>query len=221
MMRSLMHKELRECAGILAVAALVLLLLTAAHMDVAPLARWASFDQGAIPFLSDGFQMRFAFAAFALAAALGFRQSLGDFAGGAHAFLLHRPVTRRRLYGTKLAVGLAAYFALTAASILAYAIWAATPGTHASPFQWSLTAPVWTVWLAMSLTYLGAFLSGIRPAAWLGTRLAPLAAAAGVAGAALAVVASGYLGLAWLALLVGHGLWALLILHVAATRDFA
>jgi hypothetical protein len=41
-----------------------------------------------------------------------------------------------------------------------------------------MTAIVWSTWLAMTAIYLGAFRSGIRPAAWLGSRLAPLAAAA-------------------------------------------
>ena len=40
-----------------------------------------------------------------------------------------------------------------------------------------MTIPVWLTWLAVGLVYLGAFLSGIRPAAWWGTRLMPLAGA--------------------------------------------
>ena len=119
-MNSLTHKELRECAGILAMGALALAGIAAANMGLSPLARiFGSNSQGEIPFLSDGFQVQFGLAAFALAAALGFRQSLGDFLGDAHVFLLHRPVTRRRIYGTKLAVGLATHLVLTAAAIVA------------------------------------------------------------------------------------------------------
>jgi hypothetical protein len=44
-----------------------------------------------------------------------------------------------------------------------------------------MTVPAWQLCLCLSLVYLGAFLSGIRPACWFGTRLAPLVAAAGSA----------------------------------------
>ena len=33
--------------------------------------------------------------------------------------------------------------ALPESPFLRYAIWAATPGTHASPFEWSMTLPTW------------------------------------------------------------------------------
>jgi hypothetical protein len=81
------------------------------------------------------------------------------------------------LIGVKLYVGMALCLVCAAAAILAYACWAATPGTHASPFEWSMTAPTWEVWITMPIVYLGAFLSGIRPARWVGSRLAPLVAA--------------------------------------------
>jgi hypothetical protein len=104
-MNSLTHKELRECAGILALGILTLFIVAAAGMGVAPMATLlGSRQQGQIPFLSDSFRFQFGFVAVALALALGFRQSLGDFRGDAHRFLLHRPVTRHRIYGTKLAV---------------------------------------------------------------------------------------------------------------------
>jgi hypothetical protein len=217
-MNSLTHKELRECAAILGLGVLALGGLVAANLGVSPLAgMFGSYARGGIPFLSDGFNLQFAMIALPLATALGFRQSLGDFSGDAHLFLLHRPITRRRIYGTKLCVGLAAYFVLTGLAILAYAVWAATPGTHASPFDWSMTATAWTLWLAVSLVYLGAFLSGIRPAAWLGTRLAPLAAAALMMSALLAAP----VWLAGPAATICAAVFTVLILHVAATRDFA
>jgi hypothetical protein len=98
-----------------------------------------------------------------------------------------------------------------------YALWAASPGTHASPFAWSMTLPAWTAWLAISAVYLGAFLSGIRPANWLGTRLAPLAAALG-----LAVLCSALpVAFAWPLLILLDALLIVLILYVARQRDFA
>ena len=56
--------------------------------------------------------------------------------------------------------------AVGAALILAYALWAATPGTHASPFFWWMTKPAWHVWTVLPAIYAGAFLCGVRSARW-------------------------------------------------------
>jgi hypothetical protein len=130
-----------------------------------------------IPFLGRSYLSSFAWVSAGLTIALGFGQSLGESLHGTWKFLLHRPVGRTQLILVKLLVGVAAYLVCSAAAILSYAWWAATPGTHASPFEWSMTEQIWKVWLAMPLVYLGAFLSGIRPGRWLGTKLLPLAAA--------------------------------------------
>lgn len=218
-MNSLMHKELRETAGIVALGFAALFLVAVGCMGVGPVASFVgSYPRGQIPFIADGFLAQFGFASFGLAVALGFRQSLSEIVGDAHAFLLHRPVSRRRIYATKLAVGLLLQMTLTAAALVAYALWAATPGTHASPFEWSMTVPAWTLWLGMSGVYLGAFLSGIRPAAWIGTRLAPLAATTGLA---LAAVSAGPAWLSWPGLIGCNLVLAASILYVVETRDFA
>jgi hypothetical protein len=80
-----------------------------------------------------------------------------------------------------------------------------------------MTASSWSAALAASLTYLGAFLSGIRPAAWLGTRLAPLAATAGPA----LLIAGSPAWIALPALFVGGAVLILSIFHILQTRDFA
>lgn len=76
--------------------------------------------------------------------------------------------------GAKLSAGLGLYLVTAAMPILLYAGWAATPGTHASPFEWSMTLGAWQIWLAITGFYLAAFLVGIRPARWIGSRLLPL-----------------------------------------------
>ena len=121
-----------------------------------------------------------------LAIALGLKQSAWEVGEGTYYFLLHRPATRRFIFGTKLAVGAGFVLIVGGLLVLLYAMWAATPGNVATPFYWSMTGPRWQLWLCMPLLYLGAFLSGIRPARWFGTRLMPLVAAA--AGAFVCVV---------------------------------
>jgi hypothetical protein len=220
MTSALAYKELRENLWIAAVGLAVMLLVALEAMGyglraglIGPLSRG-----GAIPFVSDSFTSVFGVVACCLALALGLRQSLGDFVGDAQLFLMHRPASRQLVVGTKLAVGLTLYLVCGAVPIALYAAWAATPGTHASPFEWSMTWSAWSVWLAMTAVYLGAALCGLRPAAWLGTRLAPLAAGAAVA-IVLALPLPWFMGLVVLA--AGNVLLASAIVWVAKTRDYA
>src|SRR5262245_34471219 len=185
MTRALTYKEIRESLGVAAIGLIALLLIPASSSGHSPAPSLWQEQPGQIPFVSDSFNSRLGMVAFAFAAALGFWQATRDFRGDAQLFLLQRPVSRSRVYSVKLAVGLVVYLVCVGVSILAYAAWAAAPGNHASPFTWTMTAPAWTIWLAMSAVYFGAVLSGIRPAAWLGTRLAPVAAAGAIAFVAL------------------------------------
>ena len=173
MWKALALKELRE-AALLAVLALVAYLYATLVLMGAPLLPGSSYGRAEIPFLGSTFYLVYAVVAALFAVALGMRQTLGEALGGTYQFLLTRPAGRTALYA-KLAVGTGLYFAISALPILLYAAWAATPGTHASPFAWSMTLPAWMLWLGMSLLYAGAFLSGLRPARWFGTRLLPLA----------------------------------------------
>jgi hypothetical protein len=215
MTSALTYKEFRETIGIAALGLAALLVVAAANMGWVFVVSWQT--HASIPFLSDGFFTPFVFLAAALAIALGLRQTLGDFFGDAYLFLLHRPVGRRQIFAAKLLVGLSLYAVGAAVPMLLYAWWASLPGTHASPFEWSMTSDAWVACFSISVIYLGAFLSGIRPGAWLGTRLMPLAGALVVPvlitvlpwSAAVAVVA------AVDALLIS------LILFVGETRDFA
>ncbi len=226
MSTALLYKEFRETLPIAAVGLACLLFVALNAMGYAPIDYVLSGNaQGAIPFMhwGDNFEDNFRMIAGAFALALGFWHALGDFWGEAHLFLLHRPVTRRSIYLTKLAVGLAAYLLCGAAPIVLYACWAATPGTHASPFDWSMTLGAWGIWLGAVTVYLGAFLAGLRPGSWIGTRLAPLAAAACVMGAAqfIVVVAGASAVLIYpLVLIVADVALAAAILYTAEARDF-
>lgn len=219
MTSALTYKEVRENIGIAGLGLAALLLVASSNMGWMSLAGFfgLSHQQGRIPFLDDSFTMQFAVVAVALAIALGLRQSLGDFFGDAYLFLLHRPVTRTHVLATKLAVGLTLYLLCAAAPVLLYSWWASLPGTHASPFEWSMTLMVWMIWLAVTVVYLGAFLSGLRPAAWFGTRLTPLAASLVVA---LICIAASW-SIALPVLLVANVLLIVLILYVGETRDYA
>jgi hypothetical protein len=175
MYRALAAKELRENAaiGFLAIAALALAVLSYTGCDVFSL-KWSGVD--AVPFLEGNFLNWFAGLSFAFAIVLGFRQAAWESVRGTSVFLLHRPMDHRKMYATKIAVGLAMVLTLTGVALAIYAFWAATPGTHASPFSWSWTTSWWIVWFAATMWYCAAFLTGIRPARWFGSRLFPLLA---------------------------------------------
>ncbi len=175
MYRALALKELRETVGIAAVALLLYAYFTTGAIGFNLLAIYGG-SSSAIPFVEGWFGTGFVGVSIGLAVALGFRQSVRESAHGTFQFLLHRPAHRNRLIGTKLAFGAGLFLVCAAAPVLLYAWWAATPGTHASPFYWSMTLATWKVWLSLTALYLGAFLSGIRPARWFGTRLGPLVA---------------------------------------------
>ena len=151
------------------------------------------------------------------AIALGFKQTAWEVGQGTHFFLFHRPISRNRVFVSKLVVGLGWVVAMSLILILLYAWWAMTPGHLPAPFEWSMTVPAWQLWLAMPVLYFGAFLSGIRPGKWFGTRLAPLVAAIFVAAAA------SNFPLLWLTLLVSLAaivVFNISIFYYAHARDY-
>ena len=103
--------------------------------------------------------------------------------------------------------------------IVLYGAWAAVPGHHASPFEWSMTGPAWRLTILMPLLYLGAFLSGLRPARWFGTRLLPLVAS--VLCLALLYTAPWWWPVAFPLALVLYGLLAANVCFAGQVRDYA
>ena len=217
MLRTLALKELRETIGIAVVALVLFAYFVTQGMGIT-LLPWARAYRSWIPFVNDPSLTSFALVAGLLAIALGFRQTAWETAFGTDQFLLHRPLARWRLIGVKLLVGAIVLVVSSALPILVYASWAATPGTHASPFEWSMTGPFWRIPLVMTIVYLGSFLSGIRPARWVGTRLVPLASAVFLA------FVSMMLPCWWvwwfLLVVVLDGLLVMSVLLALQTRDF-
>jgi hypothetical protein len=217
MIRALVIKELRECLPLAAIAAAaaawILLISTDPPAWLVPYT--GGFDPQ--PFLASDPMIGLPLVAGGLSVLLGIKQTWWDDLRGTYYYLLHRPISRSRLFLTKIAVGVAIVQSIGAAIILIYAAWAATPGTHASPFFWAMTLPAWQAWLAMPVVYLGGVLCGLRPARWYASRLLPLVACIGVA-ALLAVLPYMWTTLAGTAIALAVLLPA--ILYVAATRDF-
>jgi hypothetical protein len=181
MIRALALKELRETAGFAILATLAYLSIVAGMVGMQPFARVLRKQRDGVPFVDTEIMQLFTFVAIAFTLALGFRQAAWEANQGMYQYLLHRPLRRSVVFLTKLGVGIVMFIVCTAVPLLLYALWAATPGTHASPFEWAMTESAWRFCFGMPLIYLGAFLSGLRPGRWYGTRLLPLAGAGALA----------------------------------------
>ncbi len=185
MLRSLAVKELRELAGIAAIAVLAfcVILLHFTYWPVffvnAP-SIGGNRDYGAqegVTFLQGNFRAYYLWIAGLSAVAYGFRQTLWEENQRTWFFLIHRPINRWKVFAVKLAIGLGLCLVLSAIPILLYGFWGASLRQAPAPFAWSMSEETWKTWWAMPLVYLGAFLSGLRPARWIGTRLFPLGGA--------------------------------------------
>jgi hypothetical protein len=186
MILAIVRKELRETRAFAALAfglSLVYLsMLTGKSGSLfTTLLGWVrviSLERPDVPFVGDSFVVGSLVIGIALALTLGFRQSAWEPSQGTAQYLLHLPLDRRSLFLAKLVTGIGLLLACQLLPIVIYASWAATPGTHPGPFEWTMTAPALRGWLLMPLVYLGAFASGIRPGRWFGSRLLPLASVA-------------------------------------------
>ena len=219
MLMRLMGKELRETAwmGVAALAVYLCFVLTATSVR---LGLGLSFERDrAIPLLNADWLVSFAVVGACLASGLGLWQTVGESARGTYQFLLHRPASRNRLLGTKLLVGGGVYLVVALVPLLLYAWWAAVPGTHANQFVWWMSILAWQGWLGGSILYLGAFLAGLRPGRWHGTRLLPLVAV--VAPTALCTFNPLPWAIGALVVLLLDALLVANILFVARTRDFS
>jgi hypothetical protein len=214
---ALVRKEVRELLPWMVLVGLLQLYLVSSAMGVH--LGFLQQSPQTIPFINDELCSYMFTVAGIFAAVIGFWQTAWESSRGTFLFLLHRPIHRDAIVFAKLAVGITVCLIAPALPVLIYARWAATPGTHASPFLWSMTGWAWMLVLEIPLVYLGAFLSGLRPAKWYGTRLLPFAASL------LLLFATQ--GPPWgitinlVLTLIGYVLFFIAIFQVAMQRDYS
>jgi hypothetical protein len=216
MLKTLVIKELRETAGIVVLA---ILAIAYALSSLTGMGLFFGQPRGIYwyPFLNDQLAFYMTLSIGGLAVALGLKQTAWEVGQGTQLFLLHRPISRNWVFTIKLAVGLVCVLTLSAAMILLYVWWTATPGHIGAPFYWSMTVPAWQQWVAIPVVYFGAFLSGMRPGRWFGSRLVPLLAAI------LVAVVSSLLPWWWLSLVLSSAAIAafcISILYYVQRRDY-
>ena len=194
MLKALVLKELRETAGLAALGVLACAYALAALTGM-QLLSWQPnpIYEVHVPFVDDKVLGFLAAIGSLLAVGLGLKQSAWESWQGTYIFLLHRPASRRAMFGTKLAVGAGLLLLVTGGMVLLYALWAARPGHHPSPFLWSMTIGAWRVWLSLPLLYLGR-VSQWHPAGavvWLATGAVGRGGDPGAAGGHGAAVVAG------------------------------
>lgn len=130
-----------------------------------------------IPFATDNFAQSVLLWGCILATVLGLWQTFRESQSRTWHFLLHRPVSRELILSAKVTSAAVIYSLAVGVPALAVVVWAATPGTHASPFYWSMTASVWLALAIGVALYLAALFAGLRRGRMIGTRWWPLIAA--------------------------------------------
>jgi ABC-type transport system involved in multi-copper enzyme maturation permease subunit len=228
MLKALAWKEFRELLPVMMLAllaqAFLSCLATRIHLGLLT-DSFERFFFRQIPFIDDTLCVVMFLMGCLFAIAAGFWQTTREGHNGTFQFLFHRPVRRDAILATKMLVGVATCLLVTALPLCYYALWAATPGTHASPFFWRMTGWVWQLCLVTPVIYFAAFLSGIRTARWYGSRFLPVLAAV----VSLLVIAAPLtlgIGLAVWLISIAIGLlicsaFILSIFHVSARRDYS
>lgn len=108
---------------------------------------------------------------------LGLVQMLPESRRDAWAFLVHRPLSRGRIFASKAAAGLLLYFAAVLLPALAFLVWMLRPDALALPFEWRMLLPASADLATGAIYYFAGLLVAMRQARWVGTRLWPLFAA--------------------------------------------
>ncbi len=175
MSKPLFLKELRETwwMGLAALVVLASLVLDVIGVELGPYLhiQWKQHLRDA-PFLRNDFAPTVGMITFCLGSALGLWQTLTESAAGTWSFLLHRPISRRRIVVTKLLAGGTVMLAGVGLPLLAYLLWAMW-GSYVAPFELWMTENTFRFWLAGSVAYPAAFLCGIRPGRVYVSRLWP------------------------------------------------
>ena len=207
--RSFVKKELRQSAFVLLLGVAGILCGLVGFVEYTSLSH-LSLATGEAAFLA-------AWIAVPFAIALGLSQSI-EFNFRSSLFLLHMPITREQLIRAKLILGGTVLLICFGIPILAISIAYSMP-VHGEPFFWSMTGDLWRVAACSSMVYLAAFLCGIMPTNWFGTRLLPILGIC-LFGIAIQIIPFWWLAAPPLILFVD---WLLLwtILHFAETRDYA
>ncbi|WP_394831283.1 hypothetical protein LVJ94_32710 [Pendulispora rubella] len=180
-MMGIFAKELRDQAK----TALAATLMATAGMA---LALSHTGREGAWKGLSgEGFQMITVLASAIGGLGFGILQTLPEMRNGSWALLVHRPISRTRIFFGKMLAGIALYLLALGLPLAAAVVWVSLPGSLGSPYAPALMLPAVVDILAGIGYYFAGMLVGVRSVRWHGSRLLPVGGAAAIHAAALPV----------------------------------
>jgi hypothetical protein len=110
-------------------------------------------------------------------AALGFLQFFFESRGDLRSILLHRPLSRSRIFAGKVLAGAGLYLLAQGIPFAAVEVWMATPGHMPAPYDWRTSLPWLADILAGLVYYFAGALTAMRQARWYASRGVGLAAA--------------------------------------------
>lgn len=127
--------------------------------------------------VGDAFLVMTTFLGPALGAAIGFLQVIFESRQGHWALLVHRPISRRRIFLGKVIAGLTLYFGVMLIPFLLSALWAQIPGNVGGPFRWGMAVPGLIDILTGTVYYFAGMVTARRAARWYASRCLVLVAA--------------------------------------------
>ncbi|HKB39406.1 MAG TPA: hypothetical protein VKD72_23415, partial [Gemmataceae bacterium] len=161
-MKALIWKELRE------------------NFKWAPLPALAIFGLialfGALPLMHPMAWFFVGLVAAAFGAALGFLQVYFESQGDKRSLLLHRPISRSRIFLSKAIAGVGLYLLALGIPFACVVGLSATPGHLPQPFSWPMALPLAADVLTGLVYYFAGMLTAQREARWYGSRCLGLAA---------------------------------------------
>ena len=86
------------------------------------------------------------------------------------AYLVHRPISRTKIFSGKVLAGLCLYAVGAGIPLAGFMVMAAIPGHFPVPFQGKMLLPLTATFLSGLVYYLGGMLTGVRQARWYASR---------------------------------------------------
>jgi hypothetical protein len=178
-MKTLIQKDLRENLKVALIGLLIfsLLLLGGYQSSVTLLKNYisgvgySSGQNNALqPLLARSLLLEMAFFSAIFGAALGWLQTRNEAHRDLWAFLIHRPVTRSKIFGGKAVAGLCMYFFGAGLPLAIFVSFVRMPGHVAAPFEWAMTLPSLSIFLTGIGYYFAGLLTGLRQARWYASR---------------------------------------------------
>ncbi len=175
--RALVWKELRSSALIVAIAGFVFgawLMWLTNGFGLWPQPPMYSYQQSECELAIVDGAFWYAVLAGSLSLFLGINAARTESIGKHWQFALFRPVSRRMVMATKIAVGVLLSSVISVVPLFVYFVWLRQPGNLQGPFDSSFYRPTCSVWIWTPLMFLAAFWSELNEARWWGSKFWPV-----------------------------------------------